>query len=429
MKIDSKSQKREKRAFSTQQFRGKEWTFGDKKLSSHLLSALRDGRHVNVATKQLTHGFHSYPARMHPGTARRLLQLVDKKQSLLDPFCGSGTTLVEARNKNIEAVGSDINPLAVEIAKTKIWCPAKQLQSAFFDSALSITDTVREQGRNRTAKYPLLNKNLRTKAQLDRLRGSFDPHVRRELETLLHQIHLLESNLIKPHLLTILSSCLYKVSRRTSDSKPELTARKIARGAATKLFIDRCQQLMDGWSQFPSLRQKEPPHVVMGNALRLPPEWNGKFSWIITSPPYLGTYNYLEHHQLRLDFLGMPSQKFADQEIGARRDSNKSIKPSHVRRKWMRQLVAAIQSCGKALQKSGKIILVIGDSASGGTAIDASLVVEKATSKGFRIIAHAAEQRPLMSTMERNAFTDTTKREHILLLEKVEEAKAPVVED
>src|SRR5262249_7300070 len=43
------------------------------------------------------HGFHVYPARMHPVTASRLVELTSIAGSkVLDPFCGSGTVLVQA---------------------------------------------------------------------------------------------------------------------------------------------------------------------------------------------------------------------------------------------------------------------------------------------------------------------------------------------
>src|SRR5260370_4260968 len=43
------------------------------------------------------HGFHTYPARMHPLTAARLVQgLTREGATVLDPFSGSGTGLVEA---------------------------------------------------------------------------------------------------------------------------------------------------------------------------------------------------------------------------------------------------------------------------------------------------------------------------------------------
>src|SRR5580704_18912045 len=43
------------------------------------------------------HGFHTYPARMHPDTAARLVRaFAAEGETVLDPFCGSGTVLVEA---------------------------------------------------------------------------------------------------------------------------------------------------------------------------------------------------------------------------------------------------------------------------------------------------------------------------------------------
>lgn len=71
-------------------------------------------------TKEFTHCFHSYPAMMIPQVARRILENYGGKASLLfDPFCGSGTSLVEACLRGINSVGTDINPLARLIAKSK----------------------------------------------------------------------------------------------------------------------------------------------------------------------------------------------------------------------------------------------------------------------------------------------------------------------
>lgn len=71
-------------------------------------------------TKEYTHCFHSYPAMMIPQVARRILETYGKKATLLfDPYCGTGTSLVEANLKGINAIGTDINPLARLIATTK----------------------------------------------------------------------------------------------------------------------------------------------------------------------------------------------------------------------------------------------------------------------------------------------------------------------
>ncbi len=71
-------------------------------------------------TKQYTHCFHSYPAMMIPQVAGRILDEFGKGAKLLfDPYCGTGTSLVEANLRGIDAVGTDINPLARLIAKVK----------------------------------------------------------------------------------------------------------------------------------------------------------------------------------------------------------------------------------------------------------------------------------------------------------------------
>ncbi|GMT42335.1 MAG: DNA modification methylase [bacterium] len=75
---------------------------------------------IKADTKQYTHCYHSYPAMMIPQVAGRLLDLYGKKAKyLFDPYCGTGTSLVEANIRGINAVGTDINPLARLIAKVK----------------------------------------------------------------------------------------------------------------------------------------------------------------------------------------------------------------------------------------------------------------------------------------------------------------------
>ncbi len=71
-------------------------------------------------TKTLTHCYHSYPAMMIPQVAARLIEKYGENANLLfDPYCGTGTSLVEANVKNINAIGTDLNPLARLIAKAK----------------------------------------------------------------------------------------------------------------------------------------------------------------------------------------------------------------------------------------------------------------------------------------------------------------------
>ena len=71
-------------------------------------------------TKEYTHCFHIYPAMMIPQVARGLIDLYGKEGGLLfDPYCGTGTSLVEARLAGMDAIGTDINPTARMISFSK----------------------------------------------------------------------------------------------------------------------------------------------------------------------------------------------------------------------------------------------------------------------------------------------------------------------
>lgn len=83
-------------------------------------SSSDDWDYATADTKTHTHCYHVYPAMMIPQVARRLIQLYGSQgQTLLDPFCGSGTSIVEARLAGLNAYGVDINPFAVFLARTK----------------------------------------------------------------------------------------------------------------------------------------------------------------------------------------------------------------------------------------------------------------------------------------------------------------------
>lgn len=72
------------------------------------------------STDALTHGIHPYPAKMVPQVAARLIAEYGSECGLLfDPYCGSGTSLLEANLAGMDAVGTDLNPLARLISRVK----------------------------------------------------------------------------------------------------------------------------------------------------------------------------------------------------------------------------------------------------------------------------------------------------------------------
>ena len=90
------------------------------------------------------HRIHPYPAMLHPLLVNFLIDKYAKKGDIiLDPFCGSGVTLLESKINGYESVGFDINPMALLIAraKTQVY-QKKKLLKEFKDLKKSLYDNV-----------------------------------------------------------------------------------------------------------------------------------------------------------------------------------------------------------------------------------------------------------------------------------------------
>lgn len=104
-----------------------------------------------VSTRELTHCYHDYPARMAPRVVGKLLDSFGGDAGcLFDPYCGSGTSLVEANVRGVNAYGADLNPLAGLIARAKTATPDVKLlenQIALFTKRL-LSEGVRKVGES-----------------------------------------------------------------------------------------------------------------------------------------------------------------------------------------------------------------------------------------------------------------------------------------
>jgi len=74
-------------------------------------------KHVNNPNS--IHGIYPYRGKISPIDAENLIIQLPQKGTLLDPFCGSGTIIYEARKKGLDVIGVDANPIAIQISKAK----------------------------------------------------------------------------------------------------------------------------------------------------------------------------------------------------------------------------------------------------------------------------------------------------------------------
>ena len=389
-----------------------------------LEDALLAAGHDDVTAESLTHPVHAYPARLHPATAGRLVAIVmdgaPRGAALLDPFCGSGTVLVEARAAGWRAFGVDLNPLAVRLARVKTWTAPVPRRKLARELGRRIAGDVmlagREARRSGVAAPPVRTpEGFDPNARQRRIGKWFSPHVRRELESIAGSIDELaqEDPEIAEVLWMALSGILYKVSHRRSDTDPSWVERAVARGAAARLFGDRVEMIVAGLEDLAQVPGPM-PQVFEADARALDTLGIPPVRAVVTSPPYAGTYDYAEQHRLRFDFLGIRHRAFDEGELGARRSflANSAAATS----RWRAALGDAVSALVGALELGGLAALVVGDSIAG-RACFADEDLRAVLDDRVEVVAWAWQERQKLGP-ERHLFGDRPKREHIVVLHR-----------
>jgi len=404
---------------------------GEPALAEALAEALAAATAEADLAESLTHGFHAYPARMHPATARHLVALAPRPDAgVLDPFCGSGTTLVEARLRGLRALGGDLNPLAVLIARAKTWTVAGVRRRTAWtvgrEIAAATLDEVKAARRAGYAAAPLRRAGRDPAARDRALSQWFPPHVRRELETMAGMVDEEgeRDREIGDVLRAVLSSILYKMSRRASDTDPSRVVRQVARGAAARLFERRLALLFGGLDELGRARGPL-PIVVCDDARRIGAHAGAASAdLIVTSPPYAGTYDYAEQHRLRMVFLGLDPRGLERGEIGARPQfGGGAERRERALGETRAAMGAALGEMARVLVPGGRAALVVGDSLAGGVAVRADRLIARALAEtpaaaGLAQVAWARQERAALGRAEGRAFAGAGKHEHVLLVER-----------
>lgn len=243
----------------------------------------------------LTHSYHPYPARFIPQLAARLIKEYSGPGDLVyDPFCGSGTALVEGLVASRRVVGGDANGIAVLIsrAKTSAFEPSElhSMVRSFLERLDLPSDTPIAPQR---VPHPRLLRwfsedNLAVlaclKAAVDRVR---DARFRRFLRCALS---------------AILKRCSYW---------PSYSVRSLRRpGEAFERPLPalkrQCKAMERGNAELYKALSCN-PHQALSATVRLRDArttHEPSVDLVVTSPPYCTSYNYAELHQLSAFWMG-----------------------------------------------------------------------------------------------------------------------------
>ncbi len=305
-------------------------------------------------TGKTTHSYHRYPAKFIPQIVEKLIENYIEKETahINDPFMGSGTTIVEAIAKGFRASGTDVNGIAYLMTKVKA-TPIdpnylKNQIEKFLQNLFFLSDEMPLYKNTITGK-PLIPDN-----HIDRIKYWFPEENMSELGMILREIYEVEDENIRNFFVIafsqILKNCsiwLQRSTKPTRDfkkkpSKP-LTVlkrhlRKMERG--NRVFYDIVPDYVKkNISLFLNIKK---------NDARNQPVQDESVDLIISSSPYVTSYEYSDLHQLSTIWLD-----FADDLKDYRKTfigtSSKSAKNLELKSNLAKEIITQMKKKSKKM--------------------------------------------------------------------------------
>jgi len=366
---------------------------------------------AQAPSDRLTHGFHVFPARMHPAIARTVLEELFEvgAAEVIDPFCGSGTVVVEAMRAGWSALGTDLNPLAIRVARVRSELRKQSSRDRFVEA-------VERVGRASTQR---VQTRVDSRADLaPEHRAKYEIHVLKELAGLLAEIRRSASKADRAAMEMVFSSLVIKCSKQRSDTNVEEVTRTLRKGLATEMFVRKGRELGSRWAALARAVPKdaEAPRLVCADIQQLRKTLGGHYqcNLILSSPPYGGTYDYVEHHRLRAGWLGVGLGAMEANEMGARRRFSEAPEggPEDALARWDAEVHGMLESMAGCLRRDGIAMLLVGDGEIGGVRVPADEQLEKLAEKvGLEFLCSAAQARE-------DVRGGPARREHLVALIK-----------
>ena len=247
------------------------------------------------------HSLHPYPAKFISDIPRTLINIlpIPNNTIILDPFCGSGVTLIEAQKAGIESLGVDLNPIACLLSRVK----TQPLSNDFLEIAEKIFETCNSD----TEKVCVPN--------IPNLDHWFKKDIQIGLTILLKHINFLPEGSVSDALKFCVSSIIVKVSNQDSDTRYAAVDNNWNKLDVFNLFYQVAQKLQKVKQSYSSTDS----FVLNKNSLLLKEsDLPQKIGLVITSPPYPNAYEYWLYHKYRMWWLGYDPINVKEQEIGAR---------------------------------------------------------------------------------------------------------------
>lgn len=384
-------------------------------------------------TTELTHGVHPYPARMPPQLPRTLIDgYRDEVTFIGDPYCGSGTVLLESMRAGVPCYGTDINALATLISRVK----TTLVSSPVFVEARDLIPQLK------TA----FDRGGREDASSERIDFMFSRHVRRQLSTIVHQMERLQNKISRKTFDIMLVSLAYTARKVSFQRWKEFKLYRIpkerrpyyrpnAYGVFLTHFAASLEQLARLKDELGRQRRTPRVKVELGDARFFNPP--SKVDMIITSPPYGDSRTTVAYEEFAIPAMLWLSK------LGVRSLEPKLLKPRDILscspslQVYMKRIQSVDQSRARDIQhfyedvhasisrmyqsldQGGRLCLVVGGRTIRGIFIPMDMIVEDfAASLGFEHEAKHARTISAKTQPKMNNVATTINHEYIEVFRK-----------
>lgn len=411
--------------------------------------------------ERFTHLIHSYPAKLLCNIPYYFLSTTNMfcpyDGVVLDPFCGTGTVLLEAIASGRNALGADANPLAVLISKVKTTYVPKD------DLLATLSAILTRARRDRSVCFP------------DEMIGEwFSASTIDQLHRLEQSIGKVRKAKHKDFFLLCFSNLIKKVSFAdpTISVPVKLNPNRFAEGSERResaQFRLKTLQDVDVYDKFESicmlniarvdslkdLDKRVSAEVISNDARKLTRHLTGNdlladssVDLIFTSPPYAGAQKYIRASRLNLYWLGTKQsaaiRDLNDKNIG-REDYHRAQTIQHIETgipaadavleqlyakgkaeracivgTYLNEMKAALDESYRVLKPGGYMILVIGNNTVSGISFNTQdYLTTYLQSKGMHLEFKLIDDIKSYGLMtKRNKTANTISSEWVLVLKK-----------
>ncbi|MCK4321347.1 hypothetical protein KAX08_02375 [candidate division WOR-3 bacterium] len=373
-------------------------------------------------TSKWTHDYHRYPAKFIPQLVEKLIDeyINDKDTHVNDPFYGCGTTIVTTISRGFKASGTDINKIAHLITKVKSTPVEPEYLKIKIDQFLS---TVKNIGNGQSTLFKDSIEPLIPKKHSDRINYWFNEKNKIKLGKVLRIIYEEDNETIRDFFQVafsnILKNCsiwLQRSTKPTRDFKKEpikpynaLKRQLIKMERGNKVFYDVVpSKIKDNLDDYLNIKMAD---------AKTQPVPNSSVDLIVSSSPYVTSYEYADLHQLstiwldladnlteyKKEFIGTSYKKYESKKMKSKIAMDIVDKMSEKSKKMAKEIEAffidmeeVFDESFRILKDGGRCCYVIGDTKLKGVDIlNAEVFAESLQYSGFKLNRIIKREIPL----------------------------------